>query len=155
MPHRHANNTVVPPSSNFFPEIFVRREYLGKIRPSRLYCGGAQANVSAPNGEMPERSNGVVSKTIDGAIRPRVRIPISPPFTPNALPANGLLRHGELVFVAAVLRKWVVSESLGGNMPTNGPGSLSWVGDVSFPDVVSANGTFPFNQHDGALEIAR
>ena len=28
---------------------------------------------------MPEWSNGVVSKTIDEAIRPRVRIPVSPP----------------------------------------------------------------------------
>jgi hypothetical protein len=32
-----------------------------------------------PSGEMPERSNGAVSKTVVGVTPPRVRIPVSPP----------------------------------------------------------------------------
>ncbi len=37
-------------------------------------------------GEMPERSNGAVSKTVDPSRGPRVRIPVSPPFcdTPSS-----------------------------------------------------------------------
>ena len=31
-------------------------------------------------GEVPEWSNGAVSKTVEGASLPRVRIPVSPPF---------------------------------------------------------------------------
>ena len=34
-------------------------------------------------GEVPERSNGAVSKTVVGASPPRVRIPVSPPFYPS------------------------------------------------------------------------
>ena len=31
-------------------------------------------------GEVPEWSNGAVSKTVEGASLPRVRIPVSPPY---------------------------------------------------------------------------
>jgi hypothetical protein len=41
------------------------------------------ARISAiryyPRGEMPERSNGAVSKTVECASAPGVRIPLSPP----------------------------------------------------------------------------
>ena len=33
-------------------------------------------------GEVPEWSNGAVSKTVEGASLPRVRIPVSPPQIP-------------------------------------------------------------------------
>ena len=35
--------------------------------------------MSPDSGEMPERSNGAVSKTVVGVTPPRVRIPVSPP----------------------------------------------------------------------------
>ncbi len=38
------------------------------------------------NGEVPERLNGAVSKTVVGATPPRVRIPASPPFMPTSQP---------------------------------------------------------------------
>ena len=34
-----------------------------------------------PRGEVPEWSNGAVSKTVVGASPPRVRIPVSPPLS--------------------------------------------------------------------------
>ena len=45
------------------------------------------------SGEMPEWSNGAVSKTVEGATPPRVRIPLSPPATPETL--LFLLRTGQ------------------------------------------------------------
>ena len=39
--------------------------------------------ASSPCGEVPERSNGAVSKTVVGASPPRVRIPVSPPHRPS------------------------------------------------------------------------
>ena len=40
-------------------------------------------------GEVPEWSNGAVSKTVEGASLPRVRIPVSPPLI-NDLAENQL-----------------------------------------------------------------
>ena len=42
------------------------------------------------SGEMPERSNGAVSKTVVGVTPPRVRIPVSPP-----LPSKMLIFLGD------------------------------------------------------------
>ena len=35
--------------------------------------------ICTPNGGMPERLNGTVSKTVVGVTPPRVRIPVPPP----------------------------------------------------------------------------
>ena len=47
-------------------------------------CAGPESTLNAappdPRGEVPEWSNGAVSKTVVGASPPRVRIPVSPPF---------------------------------------------------------------------------
>ena len=37
--------------------------------------------IDDASGEMPERSNGAVSKTVGQATAPGVRIPLSPPYT--------------------------------------------------------------------------
>jgi hypothetical protein len=38
-----------------------------------------RSNTTRSDGEVPERSNGAVSKTVVGVTPPRVRIPVSPP----------------------------------------------------------------------------
>src|SRR5690606_10194822 len=46
-------------------------------------------------GEVPEWPNGTVSKTVDGATRPRVQIPPSPPSSPWLFPGELFLRFAE------------------------------------------------------------
>ena len=45
-------------------------------------AAGCQASYMSPLGEVPEWLNGAVSKTVERASVPRVRIPLSPPPTP-------------------------------------------------------------------------
>ena len=52
---------------------------------------------AAVEGEVPERSNGAVSKTVVPSRAPRVRIPVSPP-TGLRLPAIGAAPHQNLMF---------------------------------------------------------
>ncbi len=49
--------------------------------PKQTTCNPRHSGLSAAaSGEVPEWSNGAVSKTVDPSRGPRVRIPVSPPF---------------------------------------------------------------------------
>lgn len=55
----------------------------GRLTRSRKACLPSPGTIYGPRdrGEVPERSNGAVSKTVVRASVPRVRIPVSPPNT--------------------------------------------------------------------------
>lgn len=47
-------------------------------------------------GEMPERSNGAVSKTVVRLCGPRVRIPVSPPHKTKEIPSFFYYKHSRV-----------------------------------------------------------
>ena len=53
--------------------------------PLRQICLERVADGAMYKGEVPEWSNGAVSKTVDRASGPWVRIPPSPPFSENRI----------------------------------------------------------------------
>ncbi len=75
-PHRHARDTGL----RRFGQNDASDTNLHKTC-QRASCGSRALRIwlSAESGEMPEWSNGAVSKTVVGATPPRVRIPLSPP----------------------------------------------------------------------------
>ncbi len=64
-----------------------------------------------PRGEMPERLNGAVSKTVECASAPGVRIPLSPPLF---LTEKFSCLHGD---VAQLGERLVRNEEVGGSIP--------------------------------------
>ncbi len=61
-------------------------DHFSKVGPAIKFDGLCPDRICVkvwgfrPSGEVPERLNGTVSKTVVGETPPRVRIPASPPF---------------------------------------------------------------------------
>ena len=100
-------------------------------RPIRAPCVGGddRLNVRPSRGEVPERSNGAVSKTVVGATLPWVRIPPSPP----------LLRNKFLFLLRNVGKEFYLSPSVSPNATGNG----SEQGGIEKPAALSPCLTHP------------
>ncbi len=96
-----AEARVLVPLNTRFPGCFGRAAI-----PS---VNGTRRPTNITDGELPERTNGTVSKTVECASIPRVRIPYSPPLHPmGRLESGRFRRHWTAPLNSIPSEFWVV-----------------------------------------------